>query len=185
LLVTRFSPVVESARVRTLVRLLWYNSYVWLALATGALLLSLLARDGLRPLEIGALALFAALAAAAQRLLRPRPRRPAALNSLDALERALRGSRPTLLELYSPRCVFSFAHRSDLERLERALGDRLQILRLDASQSLGAQVADQHGVLFTPSYLLFSAYGMKEEEFTLALDRSRVLYWLDQQTITP
>jgi hypothetical protein len=168
-----------------LLRLVWYNSYVWLALAAGALLLSLLARDGLSPLDFGALALVTALAAAAQRLLRPRPRRPAALDSLAAFERALHGSRPTLVELYSPRCVVSLARRPELDRLERAIGDRLQILRLDAGDGLGAEIANRHGVIFTPSYLLFSAYGLKEEEFTLALDRARVLYWLDQQTITP
>jgi hypothetical protein len=177
--------VVESPRVKTLLRLVWYNSYLWLALATGALLLSLLARDGLSALDLGALALFGAAAAAAQRWLRPRPRRPAGLDSLEAFERALHGSRPTLLELYSPRCAVCLARRSELDRLERALGDRLQLLRLDASESLGAEIADRYDVLFTPAYLLFSAYGLKEEEFTLALDRARVRYWLDQQTITP
>jgi hypothetical protein len=33
--------------------------------------------------------------------------------------------------------------------------------------------------------LLLNSAGLREEEFTLVLDRARVMYWLNQQTITP
>jgi hypothetical protein len=77
------------------------------------------------------------------------------------------------------------AMRPAMERLQRRAGRQLQILRVNVRDPIGAQIADRYGVTFTPSFLLISSHGIKEEEFTLVLDRARVLYWLDQQTITP
>ena len=49
----------------------------------------------------------------------------------------------------------------------------------------GIEIADRYSVTFTPTFILFNGSGAREEEFTLVLDRARVMYWLDQQTITP
>jgi hypothetical protein len=72
-----------------------------------------------------------------------------------------------------------------LDRLQKDAGRRLQVLRVNVKDGIGAQLADQYAVTFTPTFVLFGSTGAKEEEYTLVLDRARVLYWLDQQTITP
>lgn len=171
--------------MKSLLRFFSLNSYVWLALAVGALLLALLARNGLGPLDLGVLALYAAAAVVGQRLLRTPPEQIVKFDALAAFDRVLRDNRPTLLEIYSENCGVCMLMRPVVEKLERDVGHRLQILRVNANDAIGAQIADRYGVTFTPTFLLFSSYGVKEEEFTLVLDRSRVMYWLDQQTITP
>jgi hypothetical protein len=59
------------------------------------------------------------------------------------------------------------------------------MLRVNVNDPIGGEIADRYNITFTPTFLLFNSLGGPEEEFTLVLDRARVLYWLDQQTITP
>jgi thiol-disulfide isomerase/thioredoxin len=174
-----------SNDMKSLLRFFSFNSYVWLAVGLFAVLVLVLAPGGLSPLKTGILALYVAGAVALGFALRT-PR--AQLNTFDgmaAFEAALRGPRPTLLEFYADNCGVCMTMRPVMDRLERDAGHRLQILRVNVKDPIGVEIADRYRVTFTPTFLLFNSAGWREEEFTLVLDRARVLYWLDQQTITP
>jgi thioredoxin 1 len=113
---------------------------------------------------------------------------PAKLTTFDgmsAFEAVLRGPRPALLEFYSENCGTCMAIKPVMDRLEQDAGHRLQILRVNVKEPFGMEIAERYGITFTPSFLLFNSAGSGEEEFALVLDRARVPYWLNQQTITP
>ena len=171
--------------MKKLFRVFSFNSYVWLALCILVLLVLALAPGGLSPLKIGGLALVAAAAVALGFAWRTPPARLTNFDGMAAFERVLRGARPTLLEFYSDNCAVCMAMKPVMDRLEREAANRLQILRVNVKEPIGIEIADRYRVSFTPTFLLFSSTGAPEEEFTLVLDRARVLYWLDQQTITP
>jgi len=40
--------------------------------------------------------------------------------------------------------------------------------------------AARYGVTFTPTFILFNERGQQEEEFVFAINRARVLYWLNR-----
>lgn len=168
-----------------LLRLFSHNSYIWVALAIGLALTALFAGGGFAPLELGLLALYGAAAVVVFFVMRTPRAKLAQFDELAAFDKVLRGARPTLLEFYSENCGVCMAMRPAMDRLEHDAGHRLQILRVNVKDPIGAQLAERYRVTFTPSFLLFNSYGSKEEEFTLVLDRARVLYWLDQQTIAP
>jgi thiol-disulfide isomerase/thioredoxin len=171
--------------MKNLLRLFSFNSYIWLALALFAVLLFVMAPGGLSASEIGVLAVYAVAAVALGLALRTPGARLTSFDGMTAFDAVLRGSRPTLLELYSENCGVCMAMKPVMDRLERDAGNRLQMLRVDVKDPIGAQIADRYRVTFTPTFLLFNSLGAPEEEFTLVLDRTRVLYWLDQQTIIP
>lgn len=168
-----------------LLRFFSHNSYIWLSLAITLLLAALFARGGWTALEGGLLALYVAAAVALFFVLRTPRAKLAYFDELAAFDKVLRDTRPTLLEFYSENCGVCMVMRPVMDRLEDDAGHRLQILRVNVKDPIGQQLAERYRVTFTPSFLLFNSYGRKEEEFTLVLDRARVLYWLDQQTIAP
>jgi len=170
--------------MKSLFRLISFNSYVWLALGLFVVLLLVLLPGGLSPLKIGALVVFLAAAALGFALRTP-PARLSHFDGMAAFDAVLRGPRPTLLEFYSESCGVCMAMQPAMDRLERDAGPRLQILRVNVKEPFGIELADRYGVSFTPTFLLFNSIGAREEEFVLVLDRARVMYWLDQQTITP
>ena len=171
--------------MRSLLRLFSFNSYIWLALALFAVLLFVLAPDGVSVAEIGVLAGYAVVAVALGLALRTPGSELTSFDGMSAFEAVLRGPRPTLLEFYSENCGVCMAMKPAMDRLERDAGHRLQMLRVNVKDPIGAQIADRYNITFTPTFLLFNSLGAPEEEFTLVLDRARVLYWLDQQTIIP
>jgi hypothetical protein len=118
-------------------------------------------------------------------VLRAPPAAASRFGSLAALEQALERGQPTLVVVYSVNCALSMAARPVVDHLERQAGSRMQVLRLEARSPAGAALADQQGLLLTPSFLLFNGGGLKEDEYSLTLNRSRVIYWLDQQTVSP
>jgi thiol-disulfide isomerase/thioredoxin len=171
--------------MKSLIRLFSYNSYAWVALAVGAGLAATLARGGLTWLEAVGLAAYAAAAYLGYRWWKTPRQKLAQFDALAAFDKVLRDNRPTLVEFYSDNCGVCMTMRPVMDRLEGDAQHRLQVLRVDVKDSVGAQLADRYAVTFTPTFMLFNSNGSKEEEYTLVLDRARVLYWLDQQTISP
>jgi len=171
--------------MKSLLRLFSFNSYVWVMLAVWVVVAFVLSPGGFSPLEIGGLVVLALAAAGLGLALRTPRSQLMHFDGLAAFEAVLRGPRPTLLEFYSENCGVCMAMRPVMNWLERDAGHRLQILRINVKEPIGAEIADRYHVHFTPTFLLFNGSGTREEEFTLVLDRARVMYWLDQQTITP
>ena len=171
--------------MKSLLRLFSFNSYIWLALALFVVLAFIFAPGGWSPAEIGVLVVYGLAVVALGLALRTPRSKLTTFDGLAAFDAVLRGPRPTLLEFYSENCGVCMAMKPVMDRLEHEAGHRLQILRINVSEPIGIEIADRYRVTFTPTFLLFNGSGLQEEEFTLVLDRARVLYWLDQQTITP
>ncbi len=171
--------------MNTLIRFFSFNSYYFLSNAVGLALAIFVLRDGLTTLE-GLVVLAYVLAAGwLARRLRTPGQQLARFDGLAAFDRALRDPRPTMLAFYSANCAVCMAMKPVMDRLEQDVGQRLQILRINVADPIGRQLTDRYGVTFTPTFLLLNGAGMKDEELTLTLDRRRVLYWLDQQTVAP
>lgn len=179
------SGKITQTLMNRLLRLFSHNSYIWVALAIGLLLAALLALGGLTLLDYVLLGLYLVAAVAVFFVMRTPRAKLAHFDELAAFDKVLRDTRPTLLEFYSENCGVCMAMRPAMDRLESDAGHRLQILRVNVKDPIGRQLAERYRVTFTPSFLLFNSYGSKEDEFTLVLDRARVIYWLDQQTLSP
>lgn len=171
--------------MQTLFRLLSFNSYYFLANAIGVILAVMLLPDGLTALDIIIVLGYVLVAGLLARRWRTPRRQLAHFDGLAVFDKVLTDPRPTMLEFYSDNCGVCMTMKPVMDRLERAVGHRLQILRINVLDPIGVQIANRYAVTFTPTFVLLHGNGLKDEEFTLILDRPRVLYWLDQQTIAP
>jgi thiol-disulfide isomerase/thioredoxin len=171
--------------MQRLIRLFSFNSYYFIANGVGLVLAVAVLRDGLTTLEVVVVLGYAVGAALLARRLRTPRQQLAQFDGMAAFNQALRDPRPTMLEFYSDNCAICMTTKPVMERLEQEVGQRLQILRINVGDAMGQQLANRYDISFTPTFVLLTGAGLKDEEFTLYLDRPRVLYWLDQQTIAP
>ena len=171
--------------MKSLVRLLSFNSYLVAAGVLGLALAAVLARGGMSGSETAALGLYVVAALVAWRALRTPHEKVTRFDGLAAFDKVVRSPRPTLLEFYSDNCAVCMTMRPVVNRLKQDAGNRLQVLHVDTRDEIGRQLAERYDVRLTPTFVLINSYGSKEEEFTLVLDRPRVLHWLDQQTLSP
>lgn len=174
-------PVAGPYPVRNFIRFFSFRSYYVAALLAGVLLALWLAGNGMSAPEFALLGAYAVGAVLLQRRIGNPPARPREFDALAAFDRVLREGRPTLLEFYSDQCAASMLNRALMDGLEREAGQRLQILCVNLRDSLiGKALADRYGVTFTPTFILFNERGQREEEFVFAINRARVLYWLNR-----
>ena len=167
--------------MRNLISFFSYRSFIVGAGGLGLGLAWLLARDGFALADSGILLLYLGLCVGLYLALRTPQIKITAFDELAAFDRVLREGRPTLLEFYSDQCAASMLNRMLMDGLEREAGHRLQILCVNARDSLiGKTLADRYGVTFTPTFILFNERGQQEEEFVFAINRARVLYWLNR-----
>ena len=170
--------------MQRLVRFFSFNSFYFLSNAVGLVLTVALLRDGLGLLDaVVVVAYVVGVGLLARRLRAPAAPAPR-FNAMAAFDQALRDPRPTMLAFYSSDCAVCMTMQPVTARLEQEIGHRLQILRVNVGDPVGLEIANRYGVTLTPTYLLLNGVGLKDEEFTLFLDRPRVRYWLDQQTIS-
>ena len=168
--------------MRNFIRFLSFRSFIFAAVAVGLLLALFLARDGLSAVGLGLLGAYAGVCVLLHLWLRTPPKRQGNFDALTSFDQVLHQGRPTLLEFYSDYCAACLANRPILDRLEMEVEHRLQILRVNVyDSSIGIALADRYGVTFTPTFLLFNQEGEKVDEFLYALNRARVVYWLERQ----
>ncbi len=166
--------------MRDFLRFFSFRSYYVAALLAGVLFALLLAGNGMSAPELALLGAYAVAAILLQRRIGNPPARPGDFDALAAFDHVLRQGRPTLLEFYSDQCAASMLNRMLMDGLEHEVGHRLQILSVNVRDSLiGKTLADRYGVTFTPTFILFNERGQQEEEFVFAINRARVLYWLN------
>jgi thiol-disulfide isomerase/thioredoxin len=171
--------------MKGLIRLLSFNSYEVAGLA-GFLILGLaLARDGLAQGDLVVLAAYALVTVWLRLVLRTPRAKLATFDTLAQFTEALGGRLPSLVEFYSDHCALGMAARPALDRLERDLAGRLRVFRIDVADPIGADLANRYSINTAPTFILFNANGIHEDQFSLRLDRARVVHWLDQQTIGP
>ncbi len=174
-------PVAGPYPVRDFLRFFSFRSYYIAALLAGVLFALLLAGNGMSAPEFALLGAYAVAAILLQRRIGNPPARPGDFDALAAFDHVLRQGRPTLLEFYSDQCAASMLNRRLMDGLEHEVGHRLQILSVNVRDSLiGKTLADRYGVTFTPTFILFNERGQQEEEFVFAINRARVLYWLNR-----
>ena len=171
--------------MQRLVRLLSFNSYYFISNAFGLALAILMLRDGLTTLDVAIVLAYVLAAGALARRWRTPRTQMARFDTLAAFERVLRGPRSTMLAFYSDNCAVCMAMKPVVDRLEQDAGRQLQILRINVGDRVGREIAERYAIACTPTFVLLNGAGLKDEELTLVLDRPRVLYWLDQQTIAP
>lgn len=102
-------------------------------------------------------------------------------DSVTAVRRMLsNGSRPSVVQFFSRYCVGCLAVKPVVDQLEKEAGDRIQIIRLNIDEEPGKSLAEEHRIVFTPSFVYFDAQGTRLRESTFIIDRSRILYELEQ-----
>jgi thiol-disulfide isomerase/thioredoxin len=170
--------------MQRLVRFFSFNSYYVLSNGVGLVLAIAVLRDGLSVLDAVIVVGYVIGAGLLARRLRAPRAQLARFDGLAAFDRVLRDPRPTMLEFYSDNCAVCMTMQPTMERLAQDAGHRLQILRINVGEPVGLQIANRYDVTVTPTFLLLNGAGLKDEAFTLHIDRPRVLYWLDQQTIS-
>jgi len=159
-----------------------HHSFILTAPLLGLVFAFFLARDGLTLLDVAGLIAYAGVCSLLYFWLRTPAEKKTTFDKVATFDQLLQQSgRPILIEFYSDFCAACLAGRPTLDRLENEAGDRLHILRLNYRDPLARTLTQRYRVTYTPTFLLFNARGEKEDEFLYALDRSRVLYWLDHQ----
>jgi len=170
-------------KTRNFIRFLSFRSFIVGALVVGLLLVLLLARDDLSTTDVWLLIAYVVGCVLLNYWLRTPPKRQSNFDALAAFDRVLHEGRPTLVEFYSDYCAACMANRPILDRLEMEVEHRLQILRVNVYDSaIGLALADRYDVTFTPTFILFNHQGQKVDEFLYALNRARVVYWVDRQS---
>jgi thiol-disulfide isomerase/thioredoxin len=79
-----------------------------------------------------------------------------------------------LLEVQSPYCFACVAAKPAVDRLEAEWRDRLVVRRVDIRSPEGRQLAREHRIEYTPTFILFDATGREQWRGAGGLDADRV-----------
>ena len=81
---------------------------------------------------------------------------------------------PVLLEFQSPFCIHCTQMKPVVDALENELGDRLQVIRLNAQNEVGRELAPVYMFEYTPTFILFDSQGNELWRQAGDLDTQRV-----------
>lgn len=81
---------------------------------------------------------------------------------------------PVLLEYQSPYCLGCTAIQPAVDELEADLGDALHVIRINAQESAGRELATLYGFSFTPTFVFFDVAGNELWREVGGLDSQRV-----------
>ena len=81
------------------------------------------------------------------------------IRSQEELDRALRGGRPVVVELYSNFCLICMSNRQAIKLATTSLGGAARFVRLELPTKAGSAIGDAYGARYTPSYLVFDEQG--------------------------
>jgi thiol-disulfide isomerase/thioredoxin len=87
------------------------------------------------------------------------PRQTPLMDDARMVKEMIGAGTPVLLEYQSPYCLACTAIKPTVDNLEAELGSRLHIIRIDAQQSAGRELASLYGFGFTPTFLFFDGQG--------------------------
>jgi thiol-disulfide isomerase/thioredoxin len=80
-------------------------------------------------------------------------------DSLTALETQLATGRPTVVEFYSNTCSICLISKPKVDQLERDLGARADVLRLNVKDGVGQELAYQWRVSGVPTFFVLDGQG--------------------------
>lgn len=81
---------------------------------------------------------------------------------------------PVLLEVQSPYCLGCIAMRTRVDHVERQWAGKLAVRRVNIQSEEGRQLARQHHVEITPTFLLFDAAGREQWRGVGRLDEENI-----------
>jgi thioredoxin 1 len=162
-----------------LLRIFNYESYPVMGGMVVVMLAVALLGDGIIPAGIIVVAGVATGLYLLWRALRT-TQTPGSQTEADVLALLKNGTRPSLVEFFSAHCAVCSANKPLVDQLERKVGNRLQIIRLNIDEDPGRSLMDKLGVIFTPTFIHFDSQGNRVRETVGYVDRARILYELER-----
>lgn len=102
------------------------------------------------------------------------PRQTPLMDDARKVREMIGAGKPVLLEYQSPYCLACTAIKPVVDNLEVELGDTAQIIRINAQEKVGHDLAGHYGLGFTPTFILFDARGNELWREVGRLDSQRV-----------
>jgi thioredoxin 1 len=87
------------------------------------------------------------------------PRQTALMEDAKMVQQMIGAGTPVLLEFQSPFCVGCTAIQPLVNSLEEELGDKIHIIRINAQETVGQELAPVYGFNFTPTFIMFDSKG--------------------------
>jgi thioredoxin 1 len=147
-------------------------SAVWIGGAF-VLLVALVLFQG-RPQARDFIALGVVIAGLAAAWLLLHPRQTSLLGDAKKVQSMIGAGVPVLLEFQSPFCIHCTQMKPVVDRLENELGERLRVIRLNAQDEIGRNLAPVYMLEYTPTFVLFDSQGNELLRQTGDLDTERV-----------
>ncbi len=87
------------------------------------------------------------------------PRQTPLMDDARKVREMIGAGTPVLLEYQSPYCLACTAVQPVVDGLEQDAGETLHIIRINAQETVGNDLAAHYGLGFTPTFILFDARG--------------------------
>ena len=102
------------------------------------------------------------------------PRQTPLMEDARMVQQMIGKGTPVLLEYQSPYCMACTAIKPAVDDLEAVLGGQLHIIRINAQETAGRELAALYGFGFTPTFIFFDAQGTELWREVGSLDARRV-----------
>jgi len=150
------------------------NQYSFLLLAVGLTVLAGVILLTRRPRWNDYLAFAAILTGLVLAWVILHPRQTPLMDDAIEVREMIGAGTPVLLEYQSPYCLACTAIKPVVDALEAELGDTAHIIRINAQEKVGHDLAGLYGLGFTPTFILFDAGGNELWREVGRLDPQRV-----------
>lgn len=149
-----------------------YYSAVWVALVLFLLVGFLLFRNKPRLPEIAAFAVvFVGIAVL---YFYFRPVQTELMGEAAEVQAMIGQGKPVLLEFQSPYCIACIAIKPTIDALEEEFAGQLIVLRINAQEQAGMQLAPVYGFQYTPTFVFFDADGNESWRLIGSFDENRL-----------
>lgn len=149
-----------------------YYSAVWVVLILFILVGFVLFRNKPRLPEV--LALGAIVVGILALYLYLRPVQTELMGEAAEVQAMIGQGTPVLLEFQSPYCVVCIALKPTIDALEEEFAGRLIILRINAQEEAGMQLAPVYGFQYTPTFVYFDANGNERWRIIGSFDEAQL-----------
>ncbi|MGC8857469.1 MAG: thioredoxin family protein [Anaerolineae bacterium] len=152
----------------------FFNQYSFLLIAAGLVIVTGLILLSRAPKWTDFLAFGVILASLVTAWIILHPRQTPLMEDARQVKEMIGAGTPVLLEFQSPYCLACTAIKPSVDTLERELGARLRILRLNVQEPIGRELAPLYGFQYTPTFIFFDAQGNELWRTVGQLDPQRV-----------
>ena len=137
----------------------FFNQYSFLLLALGLAVLAGVILLTRKPRWNDYLAFAAILTGLILAWVILHPRQTPLMDDARKVREMIGAGVPVLLEYQSPYCLACTAMQPTVDALEAELGETTHIIRVNAQETVGHDLASLYGLGFTPTFILFDANG--------------------------